>query len=61
MSDAFILGSKKMLFVDGTHLIGPYEGTMLAVVALDTDNHIFDVAYAVVMGETNEDWLWFST
>jgi len=45
--NGFILGSRKMLFVDGTHLIGLYEGTMLAVVALDADNHIFDVAYAV--------------
>ena len=38
---------------------GPYEGIMLATVALDANNHIFDVAYAVVGGETNEDWLWF--
>ena len=44
----FILGSRKMLFVDGTHLSGPYEGTMLFTVALDVDIHIFDVAYAIV-------------
>lgn len=50
-----------MLFVDGTHLSGPYEETMLAAVVLDADNHMFDVAYAVVGGETNEDWLWFLT
>ena len=40
-----------MLFVDGTHLSGPYEGTLLAAVALDADNHLFDVVYAVVGGE----------
>jgi len=57
--NGFILGSRKMLFVDGIHLIGPYEGTLLVVVALDTYNHIFELAYAVVGGETNEDWLWF--
>ena len=34
---------------------------MLAVVALDANNHIFDVAYAVIGGETNEDWLRFLT
>jgi len=50
-----------MLFVDRTHLSGPYEGTMLAAVALDANNHVFDVVYAVVGGETNEDWLWFLT
>ena len=50
-----------MLFMDVTHLSGLYEGTILAAMALDTDNHIFDVAYAVVGRETNEDWLWFLT
>jgi len=31
-------------------LSGPYEGTLLAAVALDADNHVFDVAYDVVGG-----------
>ena len=57
----FVMGCKKMLFVDGIHLSGPYEGTMLATVALDTDDHLFDVTYAVVGGETNENRLWFLT
>ena len=57
----FVMGCRKILFVDGTHLSGPYEGTMLAAVALDADNHVFDVTYAVVGRETNEDWLWFLT
>lgn len=48
-----------MLFVDGTHLSGPYSGTLLAACALDADNHLFDFAYAIVSGETNEEWLWF--
>ena len=46
--NGFILESRKMLFVDGTHLSGLYEGTLLALVALDADNHIFELAYAVV-------------
>ena len=52
--NGFILGCRKMLFVDGTHFSGPYEGIMLVVVALDANNHVFDVAYAVVGGETNK-------
>lgn len=28
---------------------------------MDADNHLFDVAYAVVAGENKEDWLWFLT
>jgi len=54
-----LMGCRKMLFVDGTHLSGPYEGTLLSAIALDANNHVFNVAYAVVGGETNEDWLWF--
>jgi len=53
--NGFIMGCRKMLFADGMHLSGPYEGTLLAMVALDADNHVFDVAYAVVGGETDED------
>ena len=50
-----------MLFVDGTHLSGPYEGTLMAAIAQDADNHLFDIAYAIVSGETKEEWLWFLT
>ena len=57
--NGFILGCRKMLFVDASHLSGPYEGTLLGVVALDADNHFFDVAYAIVASENNDDWLWF--
>ena len=59
--NGFILGCRKISFVDVTHLSGPYKGTMLAAVALDADNHIFDAAYVVVGGEINDNWLWFLT
>ena len=42
--NSFTLGCRKLLFMDVTHLSGPYEGNMLAVMTLDADNHIFDVA-----------------
>jgi len=29
---------------------------MLVTIAFDVDNHIFNVAYAVVGGKPNEDW-----
>ena len=54
----FILGCCKMLFVVVSHLSGPYEGTLLGALTLDADDHLFDVAYAIVLGE-NEDWYWF--
>jgi len=58
--NGFILGCGKM-FVDSTHWSGLYEGTMLTIVALDAENQIFNVAYAIVGGATNEDGLWFLT
>ena len=57
--NGFILGCRKMLFVDVSHLSGPYKGTLLGAVALDADNYLFDVAYAVVLGENHNDWYWF--
>ena len=39
----FKLGCKLVLFVDGTHLNGPYQGTMLAACTLDADNHLFNL------------------
>jgi len=59
--NGFILGCRKILFVDGTHLSGSYEGTLLSAVALDADDHLFDVAYAIVAAENNDEWLWFLT
>jgi len=47
-----------MLFVDGCHLSGSYKGTLLAVCALDADNHLFNFAYAIVSCESVEDWVW---
>ena len=57
----FILECRKMLFVDVSYLSGSYKGTLLAVVALDANNYLHDVAYVVVKGENNDDWLWFCT
>jgi len=54
--NGFILGCRNILFDDGEQLSGPYEGMLLGVVGLDADNHLFDVAYAIVSFENNEDW-----
>lgn len=48
--NGFKLGCRCMLFVDGTHLSGPYKGTVLEACALDADNHLFNFAYAIVSG-----------
>jgi len=48
-----------MLFVDGAHLSGLYMGTLLGAVALDADNNLFNVAYAVMSSENNNNYEWF--
>ena len=57
--NGFILGCRKILFVDKAHLSGPYEGTILSAVALNADDHLFYVAYAVVSAENVDEWFWF--
>ena len=59
--NGFILGCRKILFIDGAHLSGPYEGTILLAIALDADDHLFAVAYAVVSAENVNEWFWFFT
>ena len=59
--NGFIFGCRKILFVDGAHLSGPYEGTILSAVALDVDDHLFDIAYVVVSAENVDEWFWFLT
>ncbi|KAF8389225.1 hypothetical protein HHK36_025918 [Tetracentron sinense] len=38
---------------------GPYGGVLLAAIALDGNNGLFPVAFAVVEGETKESWSFF--
>ena len=38
--NGFILCCPKMMFMDGSHVSGPYEGTLLGAVILDADNHL---------------------
>lgn len=57
--NGFIMGCQKVLFVDRAHLIGPYKGTLLAVIMLNAGDHLFDVAYVVVVTKDKEEWFWF--
>ena len=54
-----MLGSRPIIYIDGCHLRGPYQGTLLAVSAYDADNDLYPFAYALVGAETYKDWLWF--
>ncbi|XP_054795623.1 uncharacterized protein LOC129301080 [Prosopis cineraria] len=55
----FLQGAHPILFIDGSHLSGPYKGTLLAASAIDANNDLFPLANAIVGGETYDNWAWF--
>ena len=48
-----------ILDLDGTHLKNKYQGILLAATAVDANNSLFPLMYAVVDTENDEHWLWF--
>ncbi|XP_059626251.1 uncharacterized protein LOC132269179 [Cornus florida] len=55
----FEVGCRPILSIDACYLSGNYKGTLLGATGYDTDEGLYPLAYAVVSGETDEDWLWF--
>lgn len=55
----FIGGCRFLIGVDGTHLKGNYGGILLSAIALDGNNEIFPVAYAIVSAEDTQNWSFF--
>ncbi|XP_028780352.1 uncharacterized protein LOC114736641 [Neltuma alba] len=54
--ESFVAGARHVLYIDRSHLSGPYKGTLLSAFAYDADNELFPFATAIVKGETLEDW-----
>ncbi|CAI9267040.1 unnamed protein product [Lactuca saligna] len=52
---------RDFLGVDGAFMKGPFHGQILSAVALDGNNGIYPLAYAVVEAETLNSWTWFLT
>ncbi|RYR26813.1 hypothetical protein Ahy_B02g061115 isoform F [Arachis hypogaea] len=50
---------KPLVSIDGTHLYGKYEGTLLIAIAQDGNSNILPVAFALVEGENAESWTFF--
>ncbi|KAF8408008.1 hypothetical protein HHK36_007148 [Tetracentron sinense] len=59
MKSGFLEGCRPFIGLDGCHLKGPYGGVLLAGIALDGNNGLFPVAFAIVEGETKESWSFF--
>ncbi|XP_077237303.1 uncharacterized protein LOC143878975 [Tasmannia lanceolata] len=56
---AFSRTIRPLILIDGTHFRGKYKGILLAVTAVDGEGGLFPLAYAVVVNEMYESWLWF--
>ena len=52
---------RRVIVVDGTHLSGKYEGTMLVAAAQDGNFQIYPLAFGIVDAENDESWEWFFT
>ncbi|KAA8532357.1 hypothetical protein F0562_032388 [Nyssa sinensis] len=59
LQKGFTEGCRPFLGLDGCHLKGPFGGVLLAVVALDGNNGLFPIAFAVVESETKDSWTFF--
>ncbi|KAF5774681.1 putative MULE transposase domain-containing protein [Helianthus annuus] len=50
---------RQLLGLDGSFMKGPFPGQILSAVAIDANNGIYPVAYALVEAETCSAWTWF--
>lgn len=52
-------GCRLLLFIDGTHLVGKYVGTLLGVISKDGNYNFFHVTFAIINNGTHANWMWF--
>ena len=45
--------------IDGTFLIGKYQGTLLITISYDANNKLVPLAFALVKKENSDSWGWF--
>ncbi|PKU63310.1 hypothetical protein MA16_Dca013354 [Dendrobium catenatum] len=58
-ADGFLSGCRPLISVDACHLKSKYLGMLLSANALDGNNGLFNIAYAVVETESKQTWTWF--
>ena len=47
---------RPVVLVDGTFLTGKYRGTLMMAAAVDPEDQIVPMAFALAEGENNESW-----
>ncbi|XP_050207674.2 uncharacterized protein LOC126657091 [Mercurialis annua] len=50
---------KPVVYIDDTHTYGKYEMTLLIASAIEGNNHIMPIAFAIVKSETAASWRYF--
>jgi hypothetical protein len=45
--------------IDGTFLLGKYQGTLLIAISVDANNKLVPLAFALVEKENKDSWEWF--
>jgi hypothetical protein len=50
---------RPVVIVDGTFLTRKYRGTLMMAVAVDPEDQIVPMAFALAKGENNSSWSWF--
>ncbi|XP_022891866.1 uncharacterized protein LOC111406718 [Olea europaea var. sylvestris] len=50
---------RPVICVDGSHLKGPYKGTLLVATTQDGNKQIYPLTWEIVDAETNKSWKWF--
>lgn len=55
----FLQGCRPLIFLDSVPLKSKYQGMLLHATAVDGDDGVFPLAFAVVDGETDDNWHWF--
>ncbi|CAA6673278.1 unnamed protein product [Spirodela intermedia] len=55
----FLHACRPLLELDKAQLKGKYLGTLLCASAVDADDALFPLAFAVVDAETEANWMWF--
>lgn len=55
----FLQACRPLLELDRADLKGKYLGTLLCASAIDADDALFPLAFAIVDSESDENWMWF--
>ncbi|MQM07142.1 hypothetical protein Taro_039979 [Colocasia esculenta] len=53
------VGCRPLIFLDGSHITDKMQGVILAASALNGNDELFTIAFAIADSETYENWKWF--